>query len=434
MKARSSVAVILTATVVVAIGGCGRDGENEDVKAAASTTTKRQTIADATLQGYPPRQDVWNLAMAIDDIRLKGAAEFVAETRSVVNRAGIDLDDAEALRARYAEGVLDPVLMNPNEPPQTGGETHRAVAVKPADADRVEVTVCDYATPGVFVRGPGDRLVLRSFATDRARFAYTTSTVEWTTDRDGRGRTSAEPRWLVVQKESYTEGNAAKAVCEPHLPTPFEFAPPRPTSTALKHTTRTDNESILAGYPPRNDIWDIAIQIDDTRARSVAEFVGETESLYSNALLNQQDADAYRTRVGPNSIGYVYPIAQPEEPQTGGDTIRVVDVTPIDDSRFRVSFCGYPTPGVYVGDKFGDPRPQTRGPIEPRATRAGVDLVEWTRGPDDLGRTSAEPRWLVVDWTSIAPDDTTGASRDEICGPFVPDPFVVAPPEPTGPR
>ena len=99
-----------------------------------------------------------------------------------------------------------------------------------------------------------------------------------------------------------------------------------------------------------------------------------------------------------------------------------------------VTFCNYLTPGVYVGDKFGQPRPQRRGPVKADTAGGGIDIVEWTTGPDDSGRTSAEPRWLVVDWTSLAPDATTTAAGDAICGPYVPEPFVRVPPQPTGPR
>jgi hypothetical protein len=236
MNAQHVAAGIVSVIVVVAIGGCGRDGEKQDVEAAA-TTTKRQTIADATLQGYPPRKDAWNLAVAIDDPRLRAAAEFAAETESLIDRSWLDLEDADALRSRYAPGMLSELYPHDvPQPLQTGGATFRAVAVVPTNEGRIAVTICEYATPGVFVRGPGDRLVLRSFATDRARFTFTTSTVEWTTDGDGRGRSTTEPRWLVVHEDATTWGDAAKAVCEPHLPTPFEFVPPLPTSTTTSGT------------------------------------------------------------------------------------------------------------------------------------------------------------------------------------------------------
>jgi len=208
---------------------------------------------------------------------------------------------------------------------------------------------------------------------------------------------------------------------EPNDPSPV-------TPTTERYTTRTDNDSVLPGYPPRHDTWEVAVQIDDPRIRAAAEFAAETETLMSNAVLNQQDADEYQRRTTRRVSRHVYPDELRGPPSTGGYTYRVVDAVALTDSRVEVNLCLYFTPGEYVLN--GDGQLVNKDPyLEGVRFMSTFTFIDWTTEADATGRTTEQPRWLATGGRA----GTAGRSAAATCEPHMPQPFVFGPPPRTDP-
>ena len=202
--------------------------------------------------------------------------------------------------------------------------------------------------------------------------------------------------------------------------------PAKPTK-AEQQTTHIDNPSILAGYPPLNDVWEIAIDLPDSQQRHAAEIAGQVASLTTAAQTNREDSDAYRMRV-VEGIGFGrYPPYDRPRPITGGETYKVVRVTQVYGFRVDVAVCNFFTPGIFRDLGNGELFPWRTDSTRRNLYFASSYDVEFTTRPDDLGRTSSDPRWLVAAINDATKEDFEECEKN--------NPFAnLVPPQPTVPR
>lgn len=207
--------------VLVATTGC------------TTSTPSDPPAAEPTPFPYPPASRTTSIAVELDD-HLHSAAQFAVELERDELFALRDPKVVANMRTRmtgdnvYAFWPTEPVPPKP----ETGAAIYAATAAKRTGPDTVDVTVCEYYSPGIYTLK--DDGTLERFPQDSTR-KYRASILElaWTTSPDADGTTATEPRWLLTGHglplnipRFAAERDAA---CAPYLPDPFLTEPPAPT-------------------------------------------------------------------------------------------------------------------------------------------------------------------------------------------------------------
>lgn len=213
--------VILAAITAAVVGGCGTE-----------TAPSTPTTSAAVDFPYPPFEIRTDIAVPLP-ARLRDAAQFALDM-SVDDRLKNDPNDDEAdrrFRSQIAPEV-DVAALPPGPDTaigETGGALHRAVGARDLPDDTVEVTICQYDTPGLYTKLKDGRVVSSDIPMSVQR-----PLVQWTDRPAADGTTPAGPRWLWVgETASYNlPAQQVAELCEPFKPEPFIHKMPDPTSAA----------------------------------------------------------------------------------------------------------------------------------------------------------------------------------------------------------
>lgn len=213
--------VILAAVAVAFFGGCGTD-----------TEFSTPTTSAAVDFPYPPFEIRTDIAVPLPP-RLRDAAQFALDM-SVDDRRKNDPNDDEADR-RFRSQIA-PEADIADLPPgpdtaigETGGALHRAVGARGLPDDTVEVTICQYDTPGLYTKLKDGRIVSSDIPMSVQR-----PLVQWTGRPAADGTTPAGPRWLWVGETASCNLPAQQVaeLCDPFKPEPFIQKMPDPTTAA----------------------------------------------------------------------------------------------------------------------------------------------------------------------------------------------------------
>ncbi|WP_435591960.1 hypothetical protein [Nocardia sp. bgisy118] len=218
---------------VLTLTACGDPGAGNQV---GSTTTTAAPFP------YPPVQFLTDIAIPIDG-QLRTAIEFALET-TVMDWKLLDERYREKLLQTFRSRIASDALL-PSEwtnPPDfvddTGGETLRAIGAKELGDDVIEVTICSYNVPGIYILKNDGRIESPDPTVGLYGLAH--PRVQWTSRPAADGSAPSGPRWLWVDDgidlSPNKPRNLAQQVCEPFKPEPFEQKMPDPTPPAATPT------------------------------------------------------------------------------------------------------------------------------------------------------------------------------------------------------
>lgn len=218
-----AIATILAAAAFIA-AGCAA-GEGSESSAAAPTTALPPW-------NYPPAEYRSEIAIPLDEATAD-AARFAMQYRIDRPRALDDRDGATSILSRVSPEEALPDWYHPTGTPNpaTGGELYKTVGAKVIDDQgTIEFTLCEYFTPGLYYR---DRDTGGLFAgSNHLLYTLWSPRVRFTTENAADGRTTTEPRWLVVghgkQLLTPSERDLKDQACRPYMPEPFVQITPTP--------------------------------------------------------------------------------------------------------------------------------------------------------------------------------------------------------------
>ncbi|CAM4377624.1 Lipoprotein [Nocardia ninae] len=197
--------------------------------------------------------------------------------------------------------------------------------------------------------------------------------------------------------------------------------------------TQPPTTTLAFPYPPKQYYTEVAVPLEEpllSAANFALEMLVDDERVYDPreaasirpAFLSKADPDGY-TRANANPY-------QPSDfvDDTGGETLRAIDVQELSDGLVEVSICIFDSPGVYTLKKGGN----VQGPDSPQ-NPYGLrrTQVRWTNQPAADGSIPASSRWL---WVHNGLDlHMNYRTMESACQPFKPDPFIQKMPDPTTP-
>lgn len=181
---------------------------------------------------YPPVQYYTEVAVPLAE-PVRSAAKFALDMK-VADYGMLDPRENETYRAEFrskiapeANKYVEP-FTSPDFVDDTGGLTLRAVDARELSDGIIEVSVCSYRSPGVFVLHKDGHI---SGPIDDP-YTLTRPRVQWTDRRAADGSVPVGPRWLWVDSGiDLTMTNETEAsVCEQFKPNPFTQKMPDPTT------------------------------------------------------------------------------------------------------------------------------------------------------------------------------------------------------------
>ncbi|WP_127918050.1 hypothetical protein [Prescottella agglutinans] len=200
----------------------------------STTSIEEPTSARPAPFPYPPAERTTSIAVELDE-HLRSAAQFAVELERDEIFA---LRDPAVVASMYTRMTRENVYADwPTEPvpptPETGAAIYTATAVEPTGPGTVDVTVCEYYSPGIYT--PRDDGTLERFPADpEIRYAAYVYELAWTTAPDANGTITTDPRWLrtghglPLNLPQYTAER--DQACAPYAPDPFLTDPPAPTA------------------------------------------------------------------------------------------------------------------------------------------------------------------------------------------------------------
>jgi len=191
-------------------------------------------VAEVAAFPYPPATWTTSIAVELDD-HLRSAAQFAVDLEHDELFALRDPYVAASMRSRVTRENVYPFWADkPLTPPQeTGAVIYSATAAARTGPDTVDVTVCEYYSPGIYTL-KSDGTLERFPADPEIKYAASISELTWTTAPDADGTTTAGPRWLLTGHGAYLNSPTLTAerdkACAPYQPAPFLTGPPAPTA------------------------------------------------------------------------------------------------------------------------------------------------------------------------------------------------------------
>ncbi len=213
--------VVLCPIAVVTTPSCATEPATDSTQAAPTSSMTSSPFP------FPPLETIWDSAVPLSP-QQQAAVEVVFQEMDLVHEWRPKFDPTIPPEILAIVGPENkPVYLPVKTLAETGGEMVRVVDVRALSSSQWEFDMCRYDSPGAYSMGPNGQLQL---STPHIVYPAATHTVSWTTEPNGAGERSDNPRFLVVDVEPIIN-DMARQTCEPFRPDPYIQQPPQPLSS-----------------------------------------------------------------------------------------------------------------------------------------------------------------------------------------------------------